>query len=263
MKQYTFQDLLDIMEQLREGCPWDREQTYESLKRYAIEEAYEVVEAVDQPDRMMLADELGDLLLQVVFYAQIGKEKGEFTIDDILRCVCEKMIRRHPHVFGDTAAETSEEVLKNWAAIKKKEKGQKTQTQIMREISSSLPSLMRAQKVQESAAKTGFDWETFSPVLDKLREEVEEFSVAETAEDREEEFGDLLFAAVNAARFTGIQPEIALHKGVDKFIRRFGQMEELANEKGLDLSKLSLQKMDSLWDEVKETEENGKNQKKI
>ena len=254
MKQYTLDDLLNIMEQLRKGCPWDREQTYESLKRYAIEEAYEVVEAVDQPDRMMLADELGDLLLQVVFYAQIGKEQGEFTMDDVLRCVCEKMIHRHPHVFGDSVAETSDDVLKNWAQIKKKEKGQKTQTQAMEGISSSLPSLMRAQKVQESAAKVGFDWDALPPVLDKLREEVEEFASANTPAEQEEEFGDLLFAAVNAARFTGIQPETALHKGVNKFIRRFGKMEALATQKGLELSELSLEDMDCLWDEIKEFE---------
>ncbi len=254
MKQYTLEDLLNIMEQLRKGCPWDKEQTYESLKRYAIEEAYEVVEAVDQPDRMMLADELGDLLLQVVFYAQIGKEKGEFTMDDVLRCVCEKMIHRHPHVFGKEKAETSEDVLRNWAQIKKKEKGQKTQTQAMEGISSSLPSLMRAQKVQESAAKIGFDWDAFPPVLDKLREEVEEFAAAKTLSEQEEEFGDLLFAAVNVARFTGIQPETALHKGVNKFIQRFGKMEALATQKGLVLAELSLEEMDQLWNEIKEFE---------
>ena len=158
MKQYSLQDLLDIMEQLRAGCPWDREQTYESLKRYVIEEAYEVVEAVDGTDKMALADELGDLLLQVVFYAQIGKERGEFSMEDVLRCVCEKMIHRHPHVFGTEKAETSEEVLKNWAQIKQEEKGQTTQTQALESISSSLPSLLRAQKVQERASKVGFDW---------------------------------------------------------------------------------------------------------
>lgn len=255
MKQYTVQDLLNIMEQLREGCPWDREQTYDSLKRYVIEEAYEVVEAVDEPDRMKLADELGDLLLQVVFYAQIGKEKGEFTMEDVLRCVCEKMIHRHPHVFGDAEAKTSEDVLKNWAQIKKEEKGQTTYTQAMQEISSSLPSLMRAQKVQESAAKVGFDWDEIGPALDKLREEVEEFARAETVSEQEEEFGDLLFAAVNAARFAGIQPESALHQGINKFIRRFGAIETLAQAKGQDLMQLSAEEMNRLWDQVKEEEQ--------
>lgn len=254
MKQYTLQDLLDIMEQLRAGCPWDREQTYESLKRYVIEEAYEVVEAVDGTDKMALADELGDLLLQVVFYAQIGKERGEFSMEDVLRCVCEKMIHRHPHVFGTEKAETSEEVLKNWAQIKQEEKGQTTQTQALESISSSLPSLLRAQKVQERASKVGFDWSDKEPVVDKLKEEIAEFIGAKTEQEREEEFGDLLFAAVNVGRFCGIQSETALQKGVNKFIHRFGEMEQLARENGQQLSGMTAEEMDQLWNRVKAKE---------
>lgn len=254
MKQYTLQDLLEIMERLRAGCPWDKEQTYESLKRYVIEEAYEVVEAVNEKDRMSLADELGDLLLQVVFYAQIGKERGEFTIDDVLRCVCEKMIHRHPHVFGEAKAETSEDVLKSWAQIKREEKGQKTESQAMESVSSSLPSLLRAQKVQECAAKVGFDWKEEHMVMDKLKEEMIEFSQAKTEEEREEEFGDLLFTAVNVGRWIGIQSETVLQKSVNKFIRRFGAMEKLALGWGKSLSQLTEQEMDQLWNQVKADE---------
>lgn len=254
MKQYSLQDLLDIMEQLRAGCPWDREQTYESLKRYVIEEAYEVVEAVDGTDKMALADELGDLLLQVVFYAQIGKERGEFSMEDVLRCVCEKMIHRHPHVFGTEKAETSEEVLKNWAQIKQEEKGQTTQTQALESISSSLPSLLRAQKVQERASKVGFDWSDKELVADKLKEEIAEFIGAKTEQEREEEFGDLLFAAVNVGRFCGIQSEMALQKGVNKFIHRFGEMEQMARENGQQLSGMTAEEMDQLWNRVKAKE---------
>ena len=222
MKQYRLQDLLEIMEQLRAGCPWDKEQTYESLKRYVIEEAYEVVDAVDEPDRMCLADELGDLLLQVVFYAQLGKEDGSFSMEDVLRCVCEKMIRRHPHVFGTVKAETSEEVLTNWAQIKKQEKGQKTLTQTLEGVSVSLPALMRAQKVQDSAVKAGA-WEEEGYGLIK---EAEHFSHAKTPHEREEALGRLLFAAVLEGRRAGVQPETALQQETGRFIREMGQKSE-------------------------------------
>ena len=259
---YTFEDLLKIMEQLRGegGCPWDREQTYESLKRYVLEEAYEVIEAVDESPAA-LSDELGDLLLQVVFYAQIGKETGDFTIDDVLSCVCNKMIHRHPHVFGDAVAETSDDVLVNWAQIKKQEKGQKTQTDTMRGISAVLPALMRAYKVQGAAAKVGFDWDEPAPAVEKLREETAEFEreLGRDAARAEEEFGDLLFAAVNVARLSGIQPELALQKGTEKFIRRFSQVEKMAAEAGLRLEEMSLSEMDELWEKVKISQNEYKN----
>ncbi len=259
---YTFEDLLKIMEKLRGegGCPWDREQTYESLKRYVLEEAYEVIEAVDE-SRAALADELGDLLLQVVFYAQIGKEAGDFTIDDVLSYVCNKMIHRHPHVFGDAVAETSDDVLVNWAQIKKQEKGQKTQTDAMQGISAVLPALMRAYKVQEAAAKVGFDWDGAAPAVEKLREETGEFEreLGVDAARAEEEFGDLLFAAVNVARLSGIQPELALQKGTEKFIRRFSQVEQMALEMGRSLEAMSLSEMDELWERVKISQNENKN----
>lgn len=254
---YNFDDLLKIVEKLRGegGCPWDREQTYDSMKRYAIEEAYEVAEAAGGADKHALADELGDLLLQVVMYAQIGRELGDFSIDTVLDCVCSKMISRHPHVFGEAKAENSEEVLKIWGEIKKKEKGQKTRAEAMKGISKSLPSLLRACKVQESAAKAGFDWPDMSGAFSKLKEEVCELEAEIGNKERfSEEFGDLMFAAVNVARFGGIQPETAADAATEKFIRRFSGVEKLAEQSGRKMEDMTLSELDGLWDEVKKNE---------
>ncbi len=251
---YTFDNLLDIVEKLRgdNGCPWDKEQTFESLKRYVIEEAYEVIDEVDSGNSMALADELGDLLLQVIMYAQIGKEKGEFDISSVLNCVCNKMITRHPHVFGDVKADTSDEVLKNWAAIKKKEKGQTTHTETMRGISSSIPSLLRACKVQEEASKAGFDWDSMEGAFSKLKEEVSELEAEiGNKEAFQEELGDLLFAAVNVARFGKTQPEMALSGGISKFIDRFEKVENTCISRGLKMEDMSLSQLDEIWEEIK------------
>lgn len=251
---YTFKDLVDIVEKLRgeNGCPWDKEQTYESLKRYVIEEAYEVIDEADGDNKLALADELGDLLLQVVMYAQIGKEKGDFDIGTVLDCVCNKMITRHPHVFGDEKADNPDEVLKLWGEIKKKEKGQKTQSEAMKGISSSMPSLLRAQKVQEAASKVGFDWDGIDGAFEKLVEEVSELKAETPGTERfSEELGDLLFSVVNVSRFAKVQPELALKQGTDKFLRRFELVEQEVLNMGKRMQEMSLSELDKIWDRVK------------
>ncbi len=254
---YSFQDLIDIIARLRGegGCPWDAEQTHQSLKKNMIEEAYEATEAIDSGSGPKMADELGDLLLQIVFHAQIGKEENEFTIDDVTTAVCEKMIRRHPHVFADVKVENSDEVLANWEEIKKKENGQKSTTESMCSVSRSLPALMRAGKIQSKAAKVGFDWDSPKAALEKVREETEELSAALLARSNvEEEIGDLLFAAVNTARLAGIDAEEALTAASEKFIRRFACVEESAKKNEKNLKDMSLSEMDALWDAAKARE---------
>lgn len=262
--KYNFNDLLDIMEKLRarDGCPWDREQTHESLKRYLIEETYEVLEAIDLKDTEKVIEELGDLLLQIIFHCQIGKEENRFNIDDVTDGICRKMIQRHPHVFGDVKADTSAEVLVNWEQIKKKEKGAKTQTDILKDVPKNLPALMRAYKVQQKAAQVGFDWDDIKDVLKKVGEELEEVKEAldnGNQEGIEDEIGDLLFAAVNLSRFANVHPELSLTNATEKFIRRFEQLESKAHQLEKDLDKMTLDEMDSLWDYVKEEEKNNEN----
>ena len=255
-KKYTFQDLLNIMELLRsdKGCPWDREQTHESLKRYLIEETYEVLEALDSGDKDKFADELGDLLLQIVFHAQIAKESGTFTIDDVISCICQKMINRHTHVFGQAKADTADEVLDNWENIKKKEKGLENYTQMLRDVSSYLPALMRGYKVQQKAAKVGFDWNDIKGAMDKVKEEINEIEQVYMTEDLgkiEEEVGDLLFAVVNVARFLKVHPELALTNTIEKFIARFEYIEKNCNRFQKTMEEMSLEEMDFLWNEAK------------
>ncbi|NLY42883.1 MAG: nucleoside triphosphate pyrophosphohydrolase [Clostridiaceae bacterium] len=255
-KRYTFQELLDIMELLRseKGCPWDREQTHESLKRYLIEETYEVLEALDSGDKNRFADELGDLLLQIVFHAQIAKEEGTFSIDDIISCICRKMIARHTHVFGQDKADTPEEVLDNWEAIKKKEKGLKSYTQMLKDVSSYLPALMRSYKVQQKAAKVGFDWDDVKGAISKVKEEINELEQVYMTENLgkiEEEIGDLLFAVVNVARFLKVHPELALTNTIEKFIDRFEYIEKNCHRFGKTMEEMTLEEMDLLWDEAK------------
>jgi len=255
-KEYTFQDLLDIMQRLRSenGCPWDREQTHESLKKYLIEETYEVLEALDSGDKRKFADELGDLLLQIVFHAQIGKEEGTFDINDVIYMICHKMISRHTHVFGGSKADTADEVLVNWEGIKKKEKGLESHTQVLRDVSSYLPALMRSYKVQEKAAKVGFDWDKVEGAINKVHEEIKELeNVYKTGNmgKIEEEIGDLLFAVVNVARFFKVQPELALTQTIEKFINRFEYIEQNSKRFNKKMEEMTIDEMDVLWNEAK------------
>ena len=255
--RYTYEDLLEIMRILRspEGCVWDREQDHKSIRRSFIEETYEAVEAIDNEDPVLLQEELGDVLLQVVFHAQIEAEAGRFTMDDVADGVCKKMIYRHPHVFGSVEVKNSDEVLTNWDALKQKEKHQKSTTDALESVARSLPGLIRAEKVQHKAAKVGFDWDDVSGALEKVREETAEVARAVAGDgDPSEELGDLLFAAVNVARFLKTDPEEAISRTTDKFIRRFAQVEQAARDAGKDLADMSLAEMDALWDAAKQKE---------
>jgi len=263
-KRYSFNDLLDIMEKLRsdKGCPWDREQTHESLKRYLIEETYEVLEAIDLNNTEKMIEELGDLLLQIVFHCQIGREENRFDIEDVIDRICRKMIERHPHVFGDIQAETAAEVLVNWEKIKKKEKGAKSQTDVLKDVPRNLPALMRAYKVQQKAAQVGFDWDNINDVLLKVQEELDEVKGvldAGSQENIDNEMGDLFFAAVNLARFAKVHPELSLTQATEKFISRFEKLEAKARQSGNELDKMTLAEMDALWNQVKEEEKNNEN----
>lgn len=256
-EKYTYEDLLEIMRILRcpEGCVWDREQDHKSIRRSFIEETYEAVEAIDNDDPVLLQEELGDVLLQVVFHAQIEAEAGRFTMDDVADGICKKMIYRHPHVFGSVEVKNSDEVLTNWDALKQKEKHQKSTTETLESIARSLPGLIRAEKVQHKAAKVGFDWDEVSGALDKVREETAEVARAIDGDgDPSEELGDLLFAVVNVARFLKTDPEDAINHTTDKFIRRFAQVEQAAKDAGRSLSEMSLAEMDALWDAAKQKE---------
>ena len=247
-KKYTFAELQDIVARLRapDGCPWDRE-----LK---IEESYEVIDAIDGP-RESLADELGDLHLQIMLLSQICSEEKSFDVNDVITMISEKMIRRHPHVFGDVKADTSEQVLKNWDKIKSGEKHMSTVTDRLKDVTKTLPALLKAEKVQNRAAKVGFDWDEIESTLEKLEEEVAELRQAVENKDEEnifEEMGDTLFAAVNVSRFARVNPELALDGSVNKFINRFEYVETKANEQGKNLEDMTLSEMDKLWDEAKE-----------
>ena len=257
-KDYTFDDLIDIMRVLRGdgGCPWDREQTHESIKYSLLEEACEAMESLDSKNPDAFADELGDVLLQVVFHAQIASENESFSISDVINHICTKLISRHTHIFGNDVSETEADALDIWEKNKKLEKGLKTQTEIMRDVCSYLPALMRAEKVQAKAAKVGFDWDSTEGAQEKLREEVNELDDAIAQGDlahMEEELGDVLFSCVNVSRFLGIKPEEALKKATDKFINRFEKVETAAASEGKMLSDMSLAEMDALWDKLKHT----------
>jgi len=248
--------LIDIMEVLRskEGCPWDREQTHKTLKKYLIEETYEYLEVVDLEDKSRMCEELGDVLLQVVFHAQIANENGDFNIDDVIDVICEKMIHRHPHVFGDVSAETSSEVLKNWEEIKKKEKGNIDQASVLQDVPINLPALMRGYKVQQKAAQVGFDWDDTAYVFAKIREEIDELEEQYKKSDKdgiEDELGDVLFSVVNLSRFLKVDPELSLSRSTNKFIRRFKYVEQRASELGKKLNEMTLAEMDVLWEEAK------------
>lgn len=248
-----------IMAKLRapDGCPWDREQTHSSIKPQLIEECYEVLEAIDANAPQDLREELGDLLLQVVFHSQLASEAQQFTFDDVATTIADKLVRRHPHVFGDVKADTSDEVLVNWDAIKKQEKPERTGP--FDGVPRAMPALMRAQEVQKKAAKTGFDWPDASGPLEKIKEEAAELE-AEVARAEEgslvgnelaEELGDLLFAVVNLARHQKVDAEQCLTYAVDKFTRRYERMVELLKEQGKETAGSSLEEMDAAWDRAK------------
>ncbi len=251
---YDVRDLEEIVALLRApgGCPWDAEQTHESSRRDFLEEAYEVAEAIDEGNTDHLKEELGDVLLQVIFHAQMEKEAGRFNLDDAADGVCKKLIYRHPHVFGQVEVSGSAQVLENWDKLKRKEKGQATHTDALNSVARSLPALWRAEKVQKKARKAGFDWDDLSGPMDKLGEELEELrSAVAEGSNIEEELGDLLFAAVNLSRFVKVDCETALNAATDKFIRRFALVEEMAKERGQAMENMSLEALDKLWDEAK------------
>jgi tetrapyrrole methylase family protein/MazG family protein len=249
-----FLKLRSIIAELRgpNGCPWDKKQTHESLKKYLIEEAYELIEAIDNEDSEHMTEELGDVLLQVMLHAQIGEDEGYFTIDDVIEGLSEKMVRRHPHVFGDVQAENEEEVLKNWQSIKQEEKGEK-QESMMDSVPKSFPNLMRAVEIQKKAAKVGFDWKEVEPAWEKVKEEIAEFEkeAVNLSPEMEAEFGDILFALVNIARFYKIDAEEAARKTNEKFIRRFTFVEERVMMSGSKFEDFTLEQLDEFWDEAK------------
>lgn len=255
-EKYDINDLLEVIRILRQpnGCPWDKEQTHKSIRKDFIEETYEVIEAINKEDTELLKEELGDVLMQVVFHAQIETEQGHFNFDDVCDGICKKMIIRHPHVFSDENAETSADVLVKWDAIKKKTKNQKTQSSVIESIPREFPALMRAQKVQKKAADVGFDWDDISGAFDKVYEETQEVKEALESGDKEavlDEVGDLFFSCVNVARFAKVDSEEALTHTTEKFIKRFKIVESLALERGIDMERASIEVLDELWDEAK------------
>jgi len=245
-----FDKFVDIVRQLRKECPWDKVQTHESLRRCLLEESYEVLEAIDNNDMDELRKELGDVLLQVVFHGIMGEETEHFNLEDVIRQETEKLIYRHPHVFGDVKVKGKEEVLINWESLKMKE-GRKY---ILDGIPNELPALFKAYRVQEKAAKVGFDWKDPKPVYDKILEEISELKetiVNEESDNIEMEFGDVLFAIVNYARFIHVNPEDALRKTIDKFSRRFRKIEEYAEANNRKVSDMTLEEMDVIWEQSK------------
>ncbi len=251
---YGVEDLVKIVAILRApgGCPWDREQTHQSIRQNMLEEAYETCEAIDQRDAAHLKEELGDVLLQVALHAQMEREQGSFTLDDVADGICKKLIFRHPHVFGDVSAQNVDAALNTWDAMKRVEKSQTTYTDTLEAVARSLPALWRAQKVQKKAKKAGFDWPDAQGAVDKLTEETAELKAAMTGSgDVAEELGDLLFACVNVSRFVGVEPEDALTAATDKFIARFALVEQKAQALGRDMADLPLAELDRLWNEAK------------
>ena len=252
--QYGYEDLLEIIRLLRseDGCPWDKAQTHQSIRRGLLEEAYEAAEAIDNDDPVLLKEELGDVLMQVVFHADIESDAGRFTMDDVCDGVVKKLLFRHPHVFGSEHEDSPESVLVSWDKLKRQEKGQKTVADSMDSVARSLPGLWRAEKLQSKAASAGFEWPDVQGALDKLEEEVGELRRAvEEGGDVPEELGDVLFAAVKVGRFCTCDPEDAVNDTCEKFIRRFRAVENGAAAQGREVSQLSLEEMTALWDEAK------------
>ena len=258
---YSYEDFLEIMRLLRApgGCPWDREQTHSSIRRNFLEETYEVLDAIDHDDASGMCEELGDVLMQVAFHAQIEAERGRFTMANVVDGVARKLVYRHPHVFGDVQADTSQQVLANWDVLKRREKGQRSTADAVEAVPHTLPALWRAEKVQKKTAKVGFDWPDALSALDKLEEEIRELREAvasgretDAAHGVREELGDVLFMAAKVAQMSGVDPEEALHCACDKFNRRFRYVEEHAGE---PLSACGGEKLIALWQDAKKTEE--------
>ena len=251
---YDYHDLLEVIHILRSpgGCPWDIEQTHESIRRGFLEETYEAIEAINRKDTALLCEELGDVLMQVVFHADIESDAGRFTMDEVIDGVVKKLVFRHPHVFASVQADTTEEVLVNWDILMKEEKGQQTATSTLESVATTLPQLCRAEKTQSMAAKAGVDWPSVDGALDKLDEETAELRRAvETGEGVEEELGDVLFAAVKVARFSGVDPEEALSRTCEKFISRFRKVEESVREQGASMEDMPLDVLTALWEKAK------------
>lgn len=255
-----FRQFVQVVAKLRgpDGCPWDREQTYQSLRRFVLEEAYEVLEAIDSDDPAKLSEELGDLMLQVLLLSQIGAEEGTFDIRDVMATIVEKLIRRHPHVFGEVSVENTEEVLRNWEAIKRQEKPERTS--VLDGVPRELPALMKALEVSKRVVRVGFEWPSFQAVLDKLDEEVAELKAELPDRNRarlKDEVGDLLFTVVNVARWLKVDPEEALREMVGRFSRRFREVERLAAADGRPITELGIEELDRLWEQAKEAEKTG------
>lgn len=254
-ESYDVSDLERIVAILRApgGCPWDAEQTHESIRRNFLEEAYEAVEAIDEKSPEHLKEELGDVLLQIVLHACMEQEAGHFDLNGVADGICKKLIYRHPHVFGEVKVSGTGEVLNNWEELKRKEKGQATNTDALSAVARSLPALWRAEKVQKKARKAGFDWPDVSGALDKVGEELDELRRAVDEQSNiEEELGDLLFAAVNVSRFVHTDPEEALSRATDKFIRRFAKVEALAKAGDRPMEEMTLEELDALWEQAKQ-----------
>lgn len=254
--RYGFDDLVKIITCLRapDGCPWDRAQTHESIKKNFIEETYEVIEAINKKNENMLKEELGDVLLQIALHCEMESEKGAFDFYDVVNDIVKKLVVRHPHVFGEVKAANEEEALASWDAAKAETKKIKSQSEAMLSVPRELPALMRAEKIQKKAAKAGFDWDSSDGAMDKLYEEINELKMAMSHNDKaeiEEEFGDLLFTCVNLSRFLKLDSEEALTSASDKFVSRFTGVERLAKERGVDMKEASLEELDALWDEAK------------
>ncbi|MEP5613208.1 MAG: nucleoside triphosphate pyrophosphohydrolase [Cyclobacteriaceae bacterium] len=247
-KLKAFDRLLTIMDELRENCPWDKKQTMETLRHLTIEETYELSDAIIENDLNEVKKELGDLMLHMVFYARLGAEKKEFDAADVLNEVCEKLIRRHPHIYGDTKVDDEQEVKENWEKIKLQEKGNQS---VLGGVPKSLPALVKAMRIQEKARGVGFDWDNQDQVWDKVKEELTEFEAESEGEKQKEEFGDLLFSLINYARFVDINPEEALERTNKKFIKRFQFLETESKKDGKKMGEMTLEEMDAYWERAK------------
>ncbi len=254
--RYDVNDLVQLIKVLRApgGCPWDRKQTHTSIRKNFIEETYEVIEAINKDNADMLREELGDVLLQIMLHTEMEREKGTFDFDDVVNELCQKLVIRHPHVFGDAVAKDSFEALGKWDEVKLQTKGMKKQSESMLKVPREFPALMRAQKIQHKAAKAGFDWDNLSGAVDKLYEEINELKIALEQGNQpeiEDEFGDVLFSCVNISRFINVDSEEALTASTDKFLNRYLIVENLAAERGIDMKEASIETLDLLWEEAK------------